>query len=169
MYPTIHASLLLYAAALILLLIARRPILARFLYTLGLVLLFIHVALAYHFFHHWSQAHVLQHTADQTFAMTGVRSSAGVYLNYLFMGLWLIDAIWWWGRPAGAYRLRHKSITLSLHGFLLFIIVNAAIVFPAGVIRWVSAAVVAVIILLWISSHARERTVSQAEDSSAYL
>lgn len=104
----------------------------RAAYTAGCVTLWVHVGLAFHSAHGWSHASAVRHTAEQTAAMVGVASGAGVYLNYLFMAVWAADAAYWWGHGHVGYRRRSRGLTWAVHGFLAFIVFNAAVVFVGG-------------------------------------
>ena len=44
---------------------------------------------------------------------------------------------WWWLRGLDSYRRRPRLIILLWHGFLIFIIFNATVVFKDGIQRWV--------------------------------
>ncbi|HYE17803.1 MAG TPA: hypothetical protein VEA69_05135 [Tepidisphaeraceae bacterium] len=166
MYPTIHAALICYFTALVLLLAARRDGVARVAYSLGLALLVAHVLLAYHGFHGWSQAHVLAHTAGQTFAVAGVRTSVGVYVNYAVMAVWLADVVWWWRSGAGAYRRRGRGVTVAVHAFLLFVTFNATVVFASGVVSWVGVGAFAVLAGLVARVALRGSTATPVESES---
>lgn len=124
---TIRLTLAGYAAAL--LLPARREQLARLLWTLAWVTYLIHVALAFHFFHGWSHLAAMEHVR----AASGV--GEGLYFSYLFTLLWTADVVWWW-RKAEGRRRRPRWLSIALHGFMLFIVFNAAVVFAAGAMRW---------------------------------
>ena len=72
---------------------------ARVVWTLGCVLFDVHVACAFHFYHHWSHAIAWQHTAERTRELLGVAVGDGIYFSYLFLVLWIVDVLWLW-RPA---------------------------------------------------------------------
>ena len=127
----------------------------RIVWTLGCAMLWVHVAVAFHFVHEWSHAHALGQTAEQTAAMVGVRSGAGVYLNYLAMLVWVADVAFWWRVGRERYRRRSLVITASLHGFLLFMMFNAAIVFVRGGTRYVGVAITAVLVVLAVKRWSR--------------
>ena len=145
--PTVYtarAAAFFYAAALAVMFIARRPAgdLPRLLWTLGCVTLWIHVALAFHLVHRWDHGHVLDHTAAQTASMTGVRTGAGVYLNYLMLLLWAADVAYWWVVGHERYLRRSRPLTLALHAFLLFMTFNATVVFAHGTTRYAALAII---------------------------
>jgi hypothetical protein len=88
-------------------------------------------------------------TTRQTAALTGMAFSGGIYLNYLFLAVWLSDAAWWWIAPV-SYHSRPRALGLAIRGFIFFIIVNGALVFADGWARVVGAlAVSAVAAAAW--------------------
>jgi hypothetical protein len=143
---TVRASMLLYGATLLLMCIARERF-ARAAWTAGCALLWVHVALAFHYTHHWSHADAVRETARQTYEMTGWRSGAGVYLNYLAMIVWAADAGYWWRVGDQRYRRRGWLPAIAVHVFLLFMAFNAMVVFARGATRWVGAVACLVILL----------------------
>src|SRR5882724_4027554 len=127
---TVRAALALYVLALILRAIARpRP--ARLFWTGGFAAFLIHVACAFHFYHHWSHAAAYQDTAQKTAAATGLDWGGGLYLNYLFALVWGVDVFWWWCNAA-SYTARARIVEWSVQGFLAFMAFNATVVFGHG-------------------------------------
>lgn len=102
----------------------------RALWTLGCVLLWVHIAIAFHAGHGWSHAAAWEHTKQ----IGGYGD--GVFVNYLFALVWLADVIWAWVN-FGSYLRRPRWLTWAVHGFFLFIVFNAAVVFGG----WLSRAV----------------------------
>ncbi|MEM9596559.1 MAG: hypothetical protein AAGD06_19990 [Acidobacteriota bacterium] len=115
---------------------------ARWVWTAGGVLFWIHVASAFAAFYGGSHAVALEVTAQRTLETTGVDSGVGLYLNYAFALLWGIEAAWWWRRPE-SYLRRPSAVFLCLHGFFLFMLVNGAVIFVPGPRRWLGALVTA--------------------------
>jgi hypothetical protein len=144
---TIRIALLLYAATLAALLVgrARSAILreARLTWTGGCILLWLHLAAAFHFYHHWSHQAAYQATAQDTEATIGWAVGAGVYFNYIFAVVWTIDTAYWWTISPQAYYSRSRCVGVLIHGFLFFMVFNATVVFADGATRWVAAAVLA--------------------------
>jgi hypothetical protein len=108
----------------------------------------VHVAFAYHFYHHWSQDAAYRETARQTAEVTGLKWGGGLYFNYALMALWLADVAWWW-RGLEAYRRRPMVVTVIWQGFLLFMIFNATVVFGVGALRIVGLILCVGICLFW--------------------
>ena len=113
---TVWVAVGCYVATCFLLMRGRHPP-ARWTWTAGLVAFLIHVALAFHFFYDWSHTVAWEETARQTEEMTGSRSGFGIYLNYLFAGVWFCDVSFWWRKGDAAYAGRKKWIRYLVHGF----------------------------------------------------
>ena len=111
---------------------SRPPRWAWWMFALGLALAIVHTLLAFAIAHQWSHADAVRTTAEQTQAIYGVAFGAGLYVNYLFLAVWLIDCVWW--RMAEA-KARPASMIWALRAFYMLIIFNAVIVFADGVRR----------------------------------
>jgi hypothetical protein len=112
-------------------------------FTAGLALAGIHTLLAFHIVHDWSHANAVTSTAIQTHSTYGLAFGGGVYVNYLFLGVWLADA-WWWRAKPSAY-VRPAALVWTLRVFYMVIIFNAAVVFAAGFRR-----IAGVIVVSWL-------------------
>lgn len=126
---TVRVALLYYTAAVSLLALGGSWRLARLCWTLAWAAYLVHLAMAFHYYHHWSHADAVAHTR----AVSGV--GEGIYVSHLFTLLWTADVTWWWLRPA-AYAARPAWIGRTLHGFMLFVVFNATVVYERGFIRW---------------------------------
>src|SRR5262245_64557054 len=135
---SIRLSLAWYVVALMLLMglprqernaTTPRGRIARWCWTWGVVCFVLHLVMAFHFFHHWSHAHAYEHTRE----VSGI--GEGIYISYLFAGVWIMDTIWWWCWPQ-EFAMRSIWWDRCLHSFMLFIVFNGTIVFEAGMIRW---------------------------------
>jgi hypothetical protein len=114
---------------------------ARWLWTAACGMLWIHVACAFQFQHHWSHAEAYAHTARQTAACTGLDWGGGLYFNYLLMLVWAFDAAWWWVRPR-SYHDRPALFGRLVGGFAAFMVFNATVVFGSGPLRWLALGVI---------------------------
>lgn len=147
---TARVAMLLYAASLGLrLLRPDRPSAARAVYTAGAAILLVHIAVAFHTHHNWSHAAAQAHVGQRTAEVTGVASGAGLWLNYLFAVVWLGDVTIWWLTGHPRYLSRRPWIPAFVHAFLLFMAVNASIVFAHGAARVASAAVLLLLAILY--------------------
>lgn len=132
----------------------------RGVWTLGCLLYLAHVACAFQFYHHWSHQAAYAETARRTAELFGWNSGAGLYFNYAFTLAWLIDVIWWWISPHSR-RLRPRWLSIAWHGFFLFMVVNATIVFETGFVRWLGVAGCAALVAVWLRTR-RERIGEEA-------
>ena len=144
---TIRLSLLLYALVVFALLAgppwSRRSAL-KWLWAASCGVFLIHVALAFHYYHHWSHSAALAHTADETHRLLGWRFGIGIYFNYLFAILWAADCLWWLvDEPS--YRARPAPLQRLVHLYLFFIAFSGAVVFEDGIVRWAGVAVTALL------------------------
>lgn len=143
----------------------RRERAARWLWTCGCLLFVAHVLSAFHFYHHWSHAHVLRHTAEQTEALIGWAFGEGVYFSYGFLLLWIADVVWWWLHRV-SYGERNAVLHWCVHAYLFFIAFNGAIVFEAGVTRWFGVPVCVVLLVLLVRKQFRGAAFSPATESA---
>jgi len=93
----------------------------------------IHVVCAFHFRHHWNHDTALQHTADMTERVVGLKWGGGLYINYIFLLCWGCSAIpGLRGRESSAESQRW--LTTGLHVFVAFMMFNATAIF--GPLWW---------------------------------
>lgn len=121
----------------------------RVLWTIAVVSLIGHLISAYQFYHHWSHETAFVDTARQTNEVVGLNWGGGLFINYALITIWTIDVAWWWLRGLGSYRSRPWPVIAAWHGFLIFILFNAMIVFKHGVTRWVGIVICSVLLLSW--------------------
>ena len=127
----------------------------RAVWTFGWLMFFLHLIVAFHYYHSWSHSHAIKDTAEKTEALIGWAFGEGIYFSYLFLIVWLFDVIWMWAGPI-SYRNRTTGISILVHGYLLFIVVNGTAVFESGVTRWATVAVaigLAVLVLVPKQTH----------------
>jgi hypothetical protein len=148
---TIRLSLAAYFLALAELLFSGHQRRERLWWTIGCLACLVHIALAMHFYHHWSHAAAYAETARQTRETIGLDWGGGIYFNYLFALVWLADVCWWWLWP-GVRARRSLWISALLHGYLAFIFFNATVVFEDGPTRWMTLAVCGGLAIAWVST-----------------
>jgi hypothetical protein len=129
----------------------------RTVYTLGCLACLFHIALAFHVGHEWSH----QRAYDHTKRTSGV--GEGIYVNYLFALTWTVDAIWAW-IAFRSYLHRPKWISWTVHGFMGFIVFNAAVLYGAGPMRWMSLVWLAIPFGIVIASWWMRRTRTPAPE-----
>ena len=110
----------------------------------GSVMLAVHVWTAFAIVHGWSNAAAF----DETERLSGV--GEGVYVNYVVLIVWGADAAWLTIAPR-RYARRLRWLGRAIHGFLAFVIFNAAVVYVEPFVRWYGAAWFAVIGLSWVT------------------
>ena len=121
---------------------------SRSWWTAGAVLTVIHSIAAFGVFYGWSHETARRLTAQQTATLTGVDFAGGIYVNYLFLLVWLGDAAWWWGSPH-TYAMRPGALSLAIRGFIFFVIVNGAVIFADGLARLVGIASTSLVLAAW--------------------
>src|SRR5262249_39053832 len=89
--------------------------------------------------HRWSHADAIEVTARRTAETVGLDWGGGVYVNYVFTLMWLVDACWWWITRA-RYENRPAWMNGAVYGFLVVIAFNATVVFATGPTRWLGVA-----------------------------
>jgi hypothetical protein len=136
----------------------RRPKLdywSQLAFTAAVVALITHYISAFHFYHAWSHESAYVETARQTAEVFKVNWGGGIFINYAVLMFWIADVGWWWLAGPGSYRRRPLWILLTWHGFLVFILFNATVVFKTGITRWVGLLVCAIVSLSWLTSISR--------------
>jgi len=123
----------------------------RLAWTIGCAALVAHFICAFDFYHGWSHESAYADTARQTAEVIRINWGGGLFINYAVALVWFADVAWWWFAGVSAYRRRPWLITLSWHGFLIFIIFNATVVFKDGLTRWVGLLVCLSLVLSWVS------------------
>lgn len=130
----------------------------RLAWTTGCAALLGHFAAAFHFYHAWSHESAYVDTAHQTAEVFAVNWGGGLFINYAVAIFWIIDVAWWWFAGLGSYRRRPWLLTLIWHGFLIFIIFNATVIFKDGLVRWIGLVVCLSLGLSWFLIH-RQRSL----------
>ena len=95
---------------------------ARRLWTISLALALLHAVIAFEVAYQWSHGTVYRGTARKTAAVTGIVWGGGIFVNYLFLAVWLADAIWWWIAPVGYI---HRSVRVERTRLALFVFMFA--------------------------------------------
>lgn len=131
----------------------------RLAWTIGCVALLAHFAAAFNFYHAWSQASAYSETARQTAEVFRINWGGGLFINYAVALFWIVDVGWWWLAGVGSYRRRSWVMTMIWHGFLIFIILNATVVFKTGLTRWIGLLICLSLCLSWFSIN-RQRSLS---------
>lgn len=121
----------------------------RRFWTIGCLFYLAHVVCAFAFVHDWSHQQAYRHTAEQTWDVMGWDWGGGLYFNYLFTILWVTDVARWWIRDEERGTFSPQA-SRAIDLFLAFIVVNATVVFGPPFWKWVGAAVVLCMLLLFL-------------------
>ena len=149
---TIWVAIVAYALGSVVFAIARGSrwdSVTRVLWTIAVLSLVAHFICAYQFYHHWSHTSAYLDTARQTDEVIGLNWGGGLFINYAFLTIWAIDVSWWWLRGLASYRTRPWPVVAAWHGFVIFILFNAMVVFKDGATRWVGLVICVVLLLSW--------------------
>lgn len=148
----IWISILAYTAGSVIFASARRDRWARLAWTIGCAALLAHFICAFNYYHAWSQASAYSETARQTAAVYRINWGGGLFINYAVAILWTSDVAWWWFAGVSSYRRRSWLVMMLWHGFLIFIIFNATVVFKPGLTRWLGLLLCLTLCLSWARS-----------------
>lgn len=122
---------------------------ARWLWTLGCVIFLLHVAVAFHFQHGWSHAAALEYVRQRTLRDTGWDSGIGLYINYAFGVLWLVDvSLWWRHLDWSEQRLPYWTVQI----IFAFLMSQATVVFGPSFWRPVCIATVLLLAVIRLRS-----------------
>ncbi len=119
---------------------------ARAIWTMGVTLALIHVVLAFRFVYEWHHEAAVAATVRQAADRFGLGWRGGIYVNYVFLALWLADVCWWWV-AAASHASRPLWIERVRLAFFTFMFVNGAIVFASGIGRVVGIAAVTLVVV----------------------
>ena len=116
---------------------------ARACWSMGLALAVTHVLLAFHFVYAWNHEAAIAATARQTAEVVGWAWRDGIFVNYVFLAFWLVEAVWWWISPQ-SHASRSNRFEIARFALFVFMFINGAVVFASGVGRTVGVVSVAV-------------------------
>jgi len=120
--------------------------LARAAWTLGIALALMHVVLAFEVVYAWDHEVAVAATMRQTADLVGWSWRGAIYVNYVFLTLWIADVCWWWIAPASR-TARPWGIEAARIAAFTFMFFNGAVVFASGVGRLVGIASVSLVLL----------------------
>jgi hypothetical protein len=128
--------------------------LARASWTVGIILALIHVALAFHLVYAWNHEAAVAATVRQAADRFGAGWRGGIYVNYVFLALWLADVCWWWLAPA-SHAARSPRLEVARFVFFAFMFLNGAVVFASGIGRVVGMVAMSVVLLASLARRPR--------------
>jgi hypothetical protein len=147
--PPAEAAVFASIAVAVLCWAAAEALGSRPAWTLGALFALVHALLAFAVFYNWSHEQARVSTMRQTEALTGIAFAGGIYVNYVFLLVWLGDAAWWWVSPRSRAD-RPRVMAIAVHGFIFFIMVNGAVVFADGLARILGIAAVSIVAVAWL-------------------
>ena len=130
--------------------------LARAIWTIGIALALVHVALAFQVVYAWDHEAAVVATAQQAAARFGWGWRGSIYFNYVFLAIWLADTAWWWIAPR-SHAARPVSFELSRLAIFVFMFFNGAVIFASGIGRL--AGIVSIGVALLAAAARRPRMV----------
>src|SRR5687767_5674063 len=127
---------------------------ARAMWTIGIALALVHVAVAFHFVYAWDHEAAVIATAEQAADRFGWGWRGSIYFNYVFLTLWLADVCWWWLAPASraSRPARLEAARLAVFAFMFL---NGAVIFASGVGRLVGIVSLSVVLLASLTRRSR--------------
>ena len=112
-------------------------------WTAAFALYIVHILSAYESHYRWSHEVALSETARQTAEVTGWNSGIGLYFNYAFAAILAVDLAFLWFRD-------RRPFPRFVDGLVFFMLLNGAVVFGNGVVRFYGAILCAAIAAAWI-------------------
>lgn len=113
----------------------------------GVTLCVIHILIAMTSVHGWSHAAAIEATARSTEAVYGWRWGGGLFVNYLFVAVWAVDA---WRSRTGADRpAENRAARWALRIFYAIVIFNATVVFARWPMRIVGVCLMIALVVAW--------------------
>jgi hypothetical protein len=112
----------------------------------GLALCLIHILIAMTSVH-GSHAAAIEATARSTQAVYGLRWGGGLFVNYLFVAVWAVDALR--SRPGADRRAENRAVRWALRIFYAIVIFNATVVFARWPMRIVGVCLMIALVLAW--------------------
>ena len=132
---TIYGSLLSYLIALVCWVSRQRGAVYRAAWSAGCILMLLHAIAAFHFYHHWSHAHAVELTAEETLRITGTAFGNGIWFSYALILFWAIDVGLCWVSKLRDSKLR-AWFSVLVHLYAFFILFNGTVIFEEGPVRW---------------------------------
>ncbi len=126
--------------------------LGRAIWTTGIALAVTHVVLAFELVYAWNHEAAVAATARQTAGLVGWGWRGGIFINYIFLALWLGDVCWWWVARA-SHSSRSMGFETARLAVFTFMFINGAIVFASGAGRVVGIVSVTVVLATALARH----------------
>ncbi len=114
-------------------------------YGVGAALALAHYLAAFGWHYDWSHAQAVLATAEHTERVFGLDWGGGVWVNYAFLGTWVVELSW----RARRGEIRQPAVRWGLRAFYLIVIANGAVVFVAWPLQLVGGMLVAGLLWSW--------------------
>lgn len=175
-FPRIHATMIwsiriaviCYVARLVLAkcrVVGRAPSrLEAAIWSIGCIAYIIHVVAAFSIAHNWSHSEAWEFTAIETQRMVGIRRGDGVWVNYAFTIVWMID-VWRVASSAIEKRPTNPRVDVGIHLLFAFIVFSATVVFGPSLYRYLAVPVGFLLLLAWRSGRSCVEHSSKQDQS----
>ena len=120
------------------------------IWMIGFTVFVMHFISAFHYKYEWSHVKALEFTAKQTFEITGVETSIGLYFNYFFTLTWLCDLLWL-KLANQSYENRPRWLSHTIHGFMAFMWFNATVIFGSPIGQLIGGIAFLGLGILWVN------------------
>jgi len=142
---TIWGALILYVVGEFGRSLRPSPPWTRPLWILGSACYICHVISAFSLHHNWSHSAAYAYTAATTYDLLGINSGLGLWVNYIFTAIWIVE-----GLLPGRWGLTvNRRLNRVVRSVFLFMIINGAFVFVAGPQRWFGLLLVVTLLTIW--------------------
>jgi hypothetical protein len=122
------------------------------LWSLGCFFYLVHVIMAFEHVHQWSHRLAWEHTARVTGQLTGLARGEGIWANYLFTVIWIVDATRLWVAHTRG-RKTNRSVDIAIQAVFAFIVFNATVVFGPAIYRWLAVPAGGLLAWAWRSGN----------------
>jgi hypothetical protein len=160
---TVWLALLFWLGAEWFSLRASKLLVRQWFFGISAVVFLAHVILAFHVFYGWSQTTALADVRRQTMEVTGFRWSIGLWINYAFAALWIVEALWLAIAPA-LHAARPGWIKWAVRGVFWFMAFNGTVVFVKGPQRWLGLAICLAVLPPWWQCLVRTKSRHNADE-----
>lgn len=116
---------------------------------IGVALGIVHSLLAIGSVYGWDHDLAVTVTAQRAAGIYGVAWRGSLYVNYLLLGWWLADTIWWWRSPLTFLR-RPAAIEWAWRVMVFTMVINGGVIFASPAGRWLGVPLVAALVFVWI-------------------
>ena len=151
LYATIWAAMTLFVSGAV---IDRRkprsPLAswAWWIWLAGAVLCAVHMTIAMGAHYGWDHERAVHETAVRAATVYGFAWRGGLYVNYLFLLVWIGEIAWWRVSPQ-SYATRPAAVRHTLRIFYIIIVFNAVVVFAPAPGRIAGAILTSLLIAAW--------------------